>query len=68
MPTALVPATVYSGQPIAPAPKPSPSKSPAAIRQYNIERYAATGARDYLLGSPIGFFGRRLFAKVNYNW
>ena len=45
-----------------------PDKSPAAIRQYNIERYAATGARDYLLGSPIGFFGRRLFAKVNYNW
>jgi iron complex outermembrane receptor protein len=45
-----------------------PDKSPAAIRRYNIERYAATGARDYLLGSPIGFFGRRLFAKVNYNW
>jgi iron complex outermembrane receptor protein len=45
-----------------------PDKSPAAIRQYNIERFAATGARDYLLGSPVGFFGRRLFAKVNYNW
>lgn len=45
-----------------------PDKTPAAIRQYNIERFAATGARDYLLGSPIGFFGRRLFAKVSYTW
>ena len=45
-----------------------PDKTPAAIRQYNIERYAATGARDYVLGSPIGFFGRRLYAKVNYAW
>jgi iron complex outermembrane receptor protein len=45
-----------------------PAKTPAAIRQYNIERFAATGARDYLLGSPVGFFGRRLFAKVNYSW
>jgi iron complex outermembrane recepter protein len=45
-----------------------PDKTPAAIRQYNAERYAATGARDYLLGSPIGFFGRRLYAKANYNW
>jgi iron complex outermembrane recepter protein len=45
-----------------------PDKSPAAIRQYNSERYATTGARDYLLGSPIGFFGRRLYAKVSYNW
>lgn len=45
-----------------------PDKTPEAIRQYNIERYATTGARDYLLGSPIGFFGRRLFAKVSYEW
>ena len=45
-----------------------PDKTPAAIRQYNIERYASTGARDYLLGSPVGFFGRRLFAKVSYDW
>lgn len=45
-----------------------PDKSPEAIRRYNAERFATTGARDYLLGSPIGFFGRRLFAKVNYNW
>lgn len=45
-----------------------PDKRPAAIIQYDTERYATTGARDYLLGSPIGFFGRRLFAKVSYNW
>ncbi|WP_440975617.1 TonB-dependent receptor plug domain-containing protein [Pseudoxanthomonas winnipegensis] len=45
-----------------------PDKTPAAIRQYNIERYATTGARDYLLGSPLGFFGTRWFAKVSYTW
>ena len=45
-----------------------PDKIPAAILKYNTERYAITGARDYLLGSPTGFFGRRLFAKVSYSW
>ncbi len=45
-----------------------PSKTPAAILQYNIERFASTGARDYLLGSPVGFFGRRLYAKASYVW
>lgn len=45
-----------------------PDKTPAAIREYNIERYATTGARDYLLGSPLGFFGTRWFAKASYEW
>ena len=45
-----------------------PDKVPEAIRRYNLERFATTGARDYLLGSPIGFFGRRLYAKVSYTW
>lgn len=45
-----------------------PDKTPAAILQYNVERYATTAARDYILGSPIGFYGTRWFAKVAYDW
>jgi len=45
-----------------------PDKTPAAILNFNEERYATTGARDYLLGSPIGFFGPRYYARVSYEW
>lgn len=45
-----------------------PDKRPSGIIQYENERYATTLPRDYLLGSPIGYFGRRLFARVSYDW
>jgi iron complex outermembrane receptor protein len=45
-----------------------PDKRPAGIIQYENERYATTAPRDYLLGSPIGYFGRRLFARFSYDW
>jgi iron complex outermembrane receptor protein len=45
-----------------------PDKRPAAIAAYDTERYNNAGSRDYLLGSPIGFFGRKLFAKAAYTW
>jgi iron complex outermembrane recepter protein len=45
-----------------------PTKRPAAIAAYDTARYNNAGSRDYLLGSPVGFFGRRLFAKVAYTW
>ena len=45
-----------------------PDKRPSGIIQFEQERYAVTAPRDYLLGSPIGYFGRRLFARVSYDW
>ena len=45
-----------------------PDKRPAGIIRFENERYATTAPRDYLLGSPIGYFGRRLFARVSYDW
>ncbi len=45
-----------------------PTKRPAMIAAYDTARYANAGSRDYLLGSPVGFFGRKLFAKVAYTW
>lgn len=45
-----------------------PNKRPAMIAAYDTARYANTGSRDYLLGSPVGFFGRKLFAKAAYTW
>lgn len=45
-----------------------PDKRPAGIIQWERERYATTAPRDYLLGSPVGYFGRRLFARVSYAW
>ena len=45
-----------------------PTKRPAMIAAYDTARYNNTGSRDYLLGSPVGFFGRKLFAKVAYTW
>jgi iron complex outermembrane receptor protein len=45
-----------------------PDKRPAAIAAYDTERYANAGSRDYLLGSPVGFFGRKFFGKVSYSW
>lgn len=44
-----------------------PDKTPSAIWDYNEERYANT-SREYLTGSPIGFFGSRWFAKLGYNF
>ncbi len=44
-----------------------PDKTPSAIWDYNEERYANT-SREYLTGSPVGFFGSRWFAKLGYNF
>ena len=44
-----------------------PSKTPSAIWNYNEERYANT-SRQYLNGSPVGFFGSRWFAKLGYTF
>lgn len=44
-----------------------PSKTPSAIWNYNEERYANT-SRQYLTGSPVGFFGSRWFAKLGYSF
>lgn len=44
-----------------------PSKVPGAIWDYNEERYANT-SRQYLNGSPVGYFGARWFAKLGYNF
>jgi iron complex outermembrane receptor protein len=45
-----------------------PDKRASGIIQYENERYATTLPRDYLLGSPIGYFGRRLFARMSYDF
>ena len=45
-----------------------PDKRPSGIIRYENERYANTFPRDYLLGSPVGYFGRRLFARFSYDF
>lgn len=45
-----------------------PDKRPSGVITYENERYATTLPRDYLLGSPIGYFGRRLFARMSYDF
>ena len=45
-----------------------PDKRPSGVITYENERYATTLPRDYLLGSPIGYFGRRLFGRVSYDF
>lgn len=44
-----------------------PSKVPQAVWDYNEERYANT-SRQYLTGSPVGYFGARWFGKVSYTF
>ncbi len=44
-----------------------PDKTPSAVWNYNEERYANT-SRQYLTGSPVGFFGSRWFAKLGYTF
>ncbi|MDP2285233.1 MAG: TonB-dependent receptor, partial [Pseudohongiella sp.] len=44
-----------------------PDKVPQAIWDYNEERYANTN-RQYLTGSPVGYFGARWFAKMAFNF
>ena len=44
-----------------------PNKTPQAVWDYNEERYANTN-RQYLTGSPVGYFGSRWFAKMAYNF
>jgi len=44
-----------------------PDKIPQPVWDYNEERYANTN-RQYLTGSPVGYFGARWFAKVAYNF
>ena len=44
-----------------------PNKTPQAVWDYNEERYANT-SRQYLTGSPVGYFGSRWFAKMAYNF
>lgn len=44
-----------------------PSKTPDAVWNFNEERYANT-SRQYLTGSPIGYFGARWFAKASYSF
>jgi len=44
-----------------------PSKTPQAVWDYNQERYANT-SRQYLTGSPVGYFGARWFGKVSYTF
>jgi iron complex outermembrane receptor protein len=41
-----------------------PDKVPKAIWDYTTERYS-NSQRQYLTGSPVGYFGRKLFAKVS---
>ncbi|HEX5007776.1 MAG TPA: TonB-dependent receptor [Hyphomonadaceae bacterium] len=41
-----------------------PDKIPKAVWDYQAERYA-NSQRRYLTGSPVGYFGRKLFAKVS---
>ncbi len=42
-----------------------PGKIPKAVWDYNLEGYRNTGSRRYLAGSPVGYFGRKLYAKVS---
>ncbi|MBI1360489.1 MAG: TonB-dependent receptor [Alphaproteobacteria bacterium] len=42
-----------------------PDKVPKAIWDYNIDSYRQTGGRQYNSGSPIGYFGRKLYAKIS---
>ena len=44
-----------------------PDKTPQAVWDYNDERYANT-SRQYLTGSPVGYFGARWFGKLTYNF
>ena len=44
-----------------------PSKVPSAVWDYNEERYANT-SREYLTGSPVGYFGARWFGKLAYTF
>ena len=44
-----------------------PDKTPQAVWDYNDERYANT-SRQYLTGSPVGYFGARWFGKLTYTF
>jgi iron complex outermembrane receptor protein len=44
-----------------------PDTVPQAVWDYNQERFNNTN-RQYLTGSPVGYFGARWFAKVNYSF
>ncbi|MES2624458.1 MAG: TonB-dependent receptor [Pseudomonadota bacterium] len=44
-----------------------PDKVPGAVWNYNEEIYANTN-REYLIGSPVGYFGMRWFAKASYTF
>ncbi|MDP1933188.1 MAG: TonB-dependent receptor [Gammaproteobacteria bacterium] len=44
-----------------------PNKTPSAVWDYNEERYANTN-REYLTGSPVGYFGARWFGKLAYTF
>lgn len=44
-----------------------PDKVPDAVWNYNEEIYGNTN-RQYLLGSPVGYFGMRWFAKAAYTF
>lgn len=44
-----------------------PDKTPDAVWDYNEEIYGNTN-RQYLIGSPVGYFGMRWFAKASYTF
>jgi iron complex outermembrane receptor protein len=44
-----------------------PDKVPDAVWNYNEEIYGNTN-RQYLIGSPVGYFGMRWFAKASYTF
>jgi iron complex outermembrane receptor protein len=44
-----------------------PDKTPDAVWNYNEEIYGNTN-RQYLIGSPVGYFGMRWFAKASYTF
>lgn len=44
-----------------------PSKVPDAVWQRGEERYSNT-SRQYLTGSPVGYFGARWFGKLSYTF
>ena len=41
-----------------------PGKIPQAVWDYQAERFN-NSLRQYVSGSPVGYFGRKLFAKVS---
>jgi iron complex outermembrane receptor protein len=45
-----------------------PDETPEGYQRYLNERYGFTSSRNYILGSPIGYYGTRWYAKATYDW